>query len=105
LRVFAPLRDMNTKRTSKSRSFLVFQVTGSGNNFFSKSPDGSGLNHQTTITGTTHWTLHFNQLFDDPLSIQQMIEFFSAVVRLPVFGIRPDNTAARICALARSISE
>jgi hypothetical protein len=36
------------------------------------------------------------QLFNAPLSIQQMIDVFCAIVRLPVWGIAPVKTAVRI---------
>jgi hypothetical protein len=36
------------------------------------------------------------QLFNAPLSIQQMIDVFCAVVKLPVCGITPVKTAVRI---------
>jgi hypothetical protein len=48
------------------------------------------------------WSL-FDQLFGAPLSTQQMIEFFCAVVSVPVFGIVPLPTEVLIATLALNI--
>ena len=45
-----------------------------------------------------------NQLFCAPLSIQQSIEFFCAVVMEPVFGMRPVAIAVLISDLAAEIA-
>jgi len=58
----------------------------------------------TTNPTGEHHTI-FIQLFKLPLSIQQMIVFLCALVKLPVFGISPDNIAERISTWASAIAE